>query len=159
LKIIVIAGKRSGVGKTKMAEMLLHHLDGWSAIKVTTVRQSKCPRNNSTCNVCNTLKGDYEIITNKKVINQEGTDTARLKQAGANRAIWLKANLKGLSSGIEKALLYLRDSEGVIIEGRSILKYIKPDLVIYLNGKNFKISIREKSSWIKNIIEILKYAK
>lgn len=131
-KTIVISGSRSNIGKTFMAEKMLGSLQNWSALKVTTVRGgSGCPRN-TDCGVCDGLEDDFNIVTDKNIINQKGTDTARLKRAGAKKVVWLKANSKGLRPGLKKALYQLRDSEGIIIEGTSVLKYIKPDMAIFL---------------------------
>ena len=38
-------------------------------------------------------------------------------------------------TGLEKALALLKGSKGVVIEGTSVLKYIKPDFTIFLDDK------------------------
>ena len=132
MKTIVISGNRSDIGKTFLAEEMLRGMRNWSALKVTRVRAgSRCPRDKG-CTVCSELSKDFDIITDEKIINKKDTDTARMKKEGAKKVIWLKANLNGLRQGLKKALYYLRASEGVVIEGTSVLKYIKPDLAIYL---------------------------
>jgi molybdopterin-guanine dinucleotide biosynthesis protein len=143
LKFIVVAGSRSGIGKTAAAERILRKLRGWSAIKVTTVKESNCPRRVRSCSICQDLKGDYEIIKELRIIQEVGTDTARLKEAGAKRVLWLKASLKGLEAGIKEAVSILKDAPGVVIEGSSVLRYINPDLVVYLRDnkdKELKVS-------------------
>jgi molybdopterin-guanine dinucleotide biosynthesis protein len=134
LQIIVISGAHSRIGKTSLAEDLLRSLPDWSALKVTVKKQADCPRN-SNCVVCGGFKKDFEMVTNRKIINQRGTDTARLKSAGAKKVIWLKSTLRGLKIGLKKALGLLEDSRGVIIEGTSVLRYIRPDFAIYLNDE------------------------
>jgi len=155
LKTIVISGAYSSIGKTTIAEELLYGLSNWSALKVTVKKESKCPRGNS-CNICNKFEGDFDIVTNRKIINQKGTDTARLKDAGAKKVVWLKATLKGLKTGLKKALARLKDSNGIVIEGTSVLKYIKPDLTIYLNDNTAYLrtvakEARRKSDIIINV--------
>lgn len=143
MKIISISGAHSNIGKTYLAEDILRNLTGWSALKVTVAPLTEgatsrikrgliCPRQRIDCCVCSGFKGDFDIVTDKKIINQAGTDTARLKKAGAKRVIWLKTTLNGLKAGLKKALESLRDSEGIVVEGTSVLKYIKPNLAIYL---------------------------
>ena len=132
MKTVIISGSHSNIGKTSLAEELLRSLHNWSALKTTVVKsKSRCPRG-SNCEACSELKGDFNIVTNKKIINQENKDTARMKKAGAKRVIWLISNLKGLKAGLARALHMLKDSEGVVIEGTTVLRYINPDLTIYL---------------------------
>ncbi len=135
MKTIVIAGSHSNIGKTLVAEELLNWLKGWSGLKVTTVNErSGCARG-TNCTVCSELKDDFEIILDKKIINKKDTDTARMKKAGAKKVAWLRASLKGLSRGLKEALDRLKGSEGVVIEGTSVLKYIRPDLVVFLKSR------------------------
>ena len=149
MKTIVISGSHSNIGKTSLIEEMLRSLKGWSALKVTvkharrnpssTINEkSRCPRQKS-CGVCSEIKRDYTIVKDKKIINQSETDTARMRKAGASRVIWLKASIENLKNGLSKALDKLKDTEGVIIEGNSAMRYIKPDLAIYLKDHNFRV--------------------
>ncbi|NQT47309.1 MAG: hypothetical protein HQ593_07545 [Candidatus Omnitrophica bacterium] len=144
MKIIVVAGAHSGVGKTLYAEKLLRALPDWAALKVTTVKRGGCPRGESGCEVCAGLKKDFEIVEDKRIIDQAGRDTARLKKAGAKKVIWLKATSKGLKSGLNKALAACKGLQGIVIEGTSVLKYIKPDLLIFVRGNNRNIRLSAK---------------
>lgn len=134
MKIIVVSGAKSGVGKTYIAEKLLNYLPGWSALKVTVSKDGGCPHERS-CRICPEIKELFYIIKDEKTINQAGKDTARLKQAGAKEVIWLKAKPEGLKKGLSKAFLEFSDCNGVLIEGSSALKFIKPDLNIHLYEK------------------------
>lgn len=131
MKTITISGAHSNIGKTSLAEEILSSQGGWSALKVTVKTGSGCPRN-KICGVCEEIKGKFVIVTDEKIIDQDGTDTARLKKAGAEKVIWLKADRKGLKEGLKRSLGMLKGSKGVVIEGTSVLKYIRPDLSIYL---------------------------
>ena len=138
MRKIVISGSRSNVGKTLLAEEILQSFQNWSALKVTVKKKSPCPRNKN-CGVCGGIKRGFDIITDKKIIEQKGTDTARLKKAGAEKVIWLRADLEGLKPGLKKSLSLFKKSKGVIIEGTSVLKFIKPDTIIFLKGKGSKL--------------------
>jgi len=80
------------------------------------------------------VSSDFEIVDDKKIICQPGTDTARLKKAGARNVVWLKATEKGLRSGLKAALKKLKGADGVVIEGTSVIKHIKPGCLIFLKG-------------------------
>ena len=136
MKIIVVSGEKSGVGKTYVAQRLLNSLLRWSALKVTVSRKERCPHGKN-CGICPEIKKPFYIIKNRKIINQAGKDTARLKRSGAKEVIWLKARPEGLREGLHKALSAFSDCEGVVIEGTSVLKFIQPDINIhvYANGK------------------------
>lgn len=138
-KIIVVSGAHSAVGKTTVAQELLSGLNGWSALKVTVSKDGPCPHEKD-CGVCAQVQGPFNIIKDSRIINQQGKDTARLKEAGAKEVIWLKAKPLGLKDGLDKALAEFSDCKGIVIEGTSVLKYIKPNLNIhvYKRGK-FKI--------------------
>lgn len=139
MKIIVVSGSGSEVGKTFLAEQLLRNLSDWSALKVTVSKEGTCPHQKS-CRVCPEIEEPFYIIRDEKIINQPGKDTARLKAAGAKQVIWLKASLKGLKDGLEKALLEFAHCAGLVIEGTSVLKFIKPDINIHiLKRGNYKI--------------------
>lgn len=139
MKIIVVSGKKSGVGKTYVAQHLLKGLSRWSALKVTVSKKEGCPQGKN-CGICSEIKKPFYIIKDRKIINQAGKDTARLKESGAKEVIWLKAKPEGLGEGLRKSLSAFSDCKGVVIEGTSVLKYIKPDINIHLykRGK-FKI--------------------
>lgn len=139
VKIIVISSERSGVGKTYVAQALLSQLSNWSALKVTTAKVGNCPHQ-SNCGVCLEIKEPFHIIKDEAIINQPGKDTCRLKKAGAKQVIWLKAKPDGLKEGLKKVLLEFEDCEGVLIEGTSVLKFIRPDLNVHvLEMAKFKI--------------------
>ena len=138
MKKIVISGSRSGIGKTLLAEEVLRVFPDWSALKITVKHASKCPRGNG-CDVCSEFKEPYDVVTESGIINKKGTDTARLKKAGAKKVAWLRTGLEGLKEGLEKAFLELKGAEGLVIEGTSVLKYVKPDIAIYLRSKSASI--------------------
>ena len=134
--IITVSGAHSGVGKTKVAEILLRALKGWSALKVTvTHREGKCPARKN-CHTCDELKDDFSIIDNKRIIETKGKDTARLKEAGARKVLWLKARPRALGEGLRKVIPLFKRSKGLLIESNSALKYIKPDLAIFVKNRN-----------------------
>lgn len=144
VKIITVSGSSSGAGKTTVAERLLRELKGWSALKVTLLHYGACPINRD-CGACENLDSKFSIISNRKIIEEEGKDTQRLKKAGAEQVLWLRSKPEGLRQGLKQSLLSLKRAKGVIVEGTSVLKYLKPDLAIFVKKKNsiLKRSARE----------------
>jgi hypothetical protein len=92
LPVIVITGVASKAGKTSLAETLTHTLAQKipvGAAKITVTHGERgCPHGGKGCDVCSSLGGDYRVIEKPFVINQKGTDTARLVAAGANPVLW-----------------------------------------------------------------------
>jgi molybdopterin-guanine dinucleotide biosynthesis protein len=134
MKIITVSGAYSGIGKTKLVEKILRQFKDWSALKVTVVKNSPCPRE-IACGVCQEQKTPFSIISNHRIVNQKGKDTQRMKASGAKKVLWLRAKPSGLKKGLEAALKKLKKSPGVVVEGTSVLKYLKPDLGFFIYGK------------------------
>lgn len=134
MKIITVSGERSGVGKTAVAESLLRRLDGWSALKVTAIKDGPCPKK-KPCGVCKKQDTPFSIISAPRIISRKGKDTQRMKAAGARKVLWLKAKPSGLKEGLRRALERFNGSKGVIVEGTSVLKYLKPDMGVFITGK------------------------
>lgn len=135
MRIITVSGAYSGVGKTHVVTELLKELKNLSVLKVTVSRNGSCQKERF-CGVCDSLTKSFSIITDDKIISQKGKDTARFKAQGAKEVIWLQAKPQGLKEGLKKALSKFKSPKGLIIEGTSVLKYIKPGFAIFIAGKN-----------------------
>ena len=136
VKIITVSGAHSGVGKTMVAQALLKKLKGWSALKVTVShRDGACPVHKD-CNTCDGLRSDFSVVTKKDVIETKGKDTQRLKRAGAKEVLWLRARPHALRKGLKKAVSLFKKTKGLIIESNSALKYLRPDLAIFIKNEN-----------------------
>ena len=132
MRIITVSGTHSGVGKTAFIEAMLKHLKGWSALKVTLAHQgSSCPIQRE-CGACANLNSNFSIISDEKILAQKRKDTSRFKKAGASKVLWLKSHPQGLRQGLKEAISKFNKTGGLIIEGTSVLKYLKPDLAILL---------------------------
>lgn len=145
MKTILIAGSGSDVGKTSLACRIFGILPDWSALKVTVKSEGRCPRGRS-CSVCDQIKVPFCIITEDRVINQEGKDTSRLREAGAKQVVWLQASPAGLRPGLREAFASFEDTEGIVIEGTSVLRYHTPDLTIYIEKEKGQIKPTSKEA-------------
>lgn len=135
MNTIVVAGASSRIGKTSLACKLIQMFDNFSALKVTTVHKNGCPHNDG-CNICHNLDADYQIIKEEEILNQQGKDTQRLKESGAKRVLWLKSKADTLKRSLQEALLMFGENiNGLIIEGTSVLKYLKADLTFYIKNE------------------------
>ncbi len=134
MKVIVVAGAHSGAGKTVLIEKLLKVFKGWACLKVTVLHQGLCPTGRN-CGACEGLNSKFCIISDKKIIEEKTKDTCRFKKAGAKKVLWLKAKPEGLKTGIKQAVSSFKGSKGLIIEGTSVLKYLKPDAAIMVKRK------------------------
>lgn len=136
MRIITVSGAHSGVGKTAAAEALLKKLKGWSAMKVTVShREGACPAHKN-CHTCDELQSDFSIINRRDIIEEKGKDTQRLKSAGAKEVLWLRAKPEALKAGIKEAISLFKKTKGLVIESNSALKYLKPDLSIFVKNKD-----------------------
>ncbi|HBT51264.1 MAG TPA: hypothetical protein DEA49_04040, partial [Petrotoga sp.] len=89
---------------------------------------------------------EIEVTDDSSIINEKGKDTAFFKESGAQNVILLKTNYEGLLEGYRRARKLLdEDIEYLIIEGNSILDFIRPTLVIYIDSGDSQ----EKESAIK----------
>ena len=155
LKIITISGSHARVGKTMLAEKLLKGLNGWSGLKVTVMHDGKCPTGRD-CGVCKKIDSEFSIVSDKNKLMEKGKDTERFKKAGAQEVLWLRARPEGLKKGLKKAISMFKAANGLIIEGTSVLRYVKPDLAILVKKKNsiLKPSAKEVFNKIDLIITV-----
>lgn len=131
---------------------LLQHLDGWDAIKVTRGHYRSCGRDPDTCCVSDLLGDAPKIISERGLTDVSNKDTGSYWQAGAANVHWLIATSAQVEAGIHRAL-ELSTGHGVLIEGTSILQYIKPDLTILVSLTNSHTGTRLKPTARRALID------
>ncbi|MBM4140062.1 MAG: molybdopterin-guanine dinucleotide biosynthesis protein B [Nitrospira sp.] len=114
--IIGIGGAHSGAGKTSIASLILKRLKGWGAIKYT-----------KTSLYCS-------ITDDREILSEEGKDTKRLLDAGAERVLWVQSPAPELEEILPIAAGRLADLKGILVEGNSAIEFLKPDVVIFISG-------------------------
>jgi len=114
--IIGIAGAYSGAGKTTVACEILKRFKGWGAIKY------------SKTSLYSSVTGDPEVIL------EEGKDTRKMRDAGAEQVLWVQAPSDELEKVILHAVEMLSHLEGIIIEGNSAVTAVKSDIVLFVSG-------------------------
>ena len=116
MRIITVSGAGSGVGKTTLAVLLLSRLRGYAAIKVTGTEFFT------------------SVTDSPEVIEEEGKDTALMKKAGASHVVWVQSPHAEINETLPMALSLVGDVPGVIIEGNSPLKAVRPDTAFFVIG-------------------------
>ena len=118
MRIITVSGAGSGKGKTALAVFLLSCLKGYAAIKVSS-------------------SGFFTRVTDSpEVIEEEGKDTALMKKAGASHVVWVQGPPEDISETLSMAMSLVGDVPGVVIEGNSPLKAIRPDTAYFVIGED-----------------------
>ncbi len=128
--IIGISGTSSNCGKTTMLCDLLRKLsrDGdWEAIKLTRGHYRSCGKDPHACCVSEMLSDQPVIRSGRDRTFAHGKDTGSYWDAGAKNVHWVIVTNDQVEQGIKQALERVQ-SRGVLIEGTSFLKFIKPDL-------------------------------
>lgn len=136
-KIISICGAHSSCGKTTVAENLLKHLDGsWGAIKFTKTAFYTSVKQESSKEA------------------PEGKDTYRLLQAGADEVVHIQSPDSGLEEPLNMAMGMLSAYEGLLVEGNSPIEFLKPDVVIFVFGKE-KSRVKPSALKVLNQADII----
>ena len=131
---VVVAGSSSRAGKTALSETILKSLGNAAAVKFTTTDDvfEKCPRG-TACIVCD-IDVPFKIVRDAATLNEEGTDTARLKAATLGPVVWTIARK---SAAVEawratEKLLEPSRTEGLVIEGSTVASLCAPDFVFFV---------------------------
>jgi hypothetical protein len=129
MAIVVIGGHSRSVGKTSVVAGLIGALPeyDWTALKITQYGHGVCSRNGESCH-CATDDHSWAISEEKDRSGE--SDTSRFLVAGAVRAFWVRTEQGRLAEAIPTIRRRLAESENVILESNSILKFVRPDLYL-----------------------------
>jgi len=131
-KIIIIAGAGSNTGKTTLLCELLRVLseqEACEAIKLTRGHYRSCGKDPHACCVSHLLGDAPTIRSGRAETYTLGKDTGRYWDAGASNVHWVIATDGQVEQGINQALARVQ-SQRVLIEGTSLLPYVKSDLTV-----------------------------
>ncbi len=129
MAVVVIGGHSRSVGKTSVVAGLIAALPEyhWTALKITQYGHGVCSLNGESCH-CATDDHSWAISEEK---NRSGdSDTSRFLVAGAVRALWVRTEQGRLAEAIPTIRRRVAESENVILESNSILKFVRPDLYL-----------------------------
>ena len=167
--IIGVGGTCSNSGKTTTAVLLLRYLASGKGLQAT-YRAGE-----DTCNVLSTVihpksggPGKWgaikytktelyaSLVDDKTVLSRKDKDTGKFIDAGAEDVIWVKSPPRDLKDLLPRAVGRLSCLDGLVVEGNSAIEFLKPDIVIFMIGKNrecWKTGIEE----IVSISDIIVY--
>jgi hypothetical protein len=112
--LVGVAGAHSGTGKTYLICRLLKELPHWGAIKY------------SPSNLYSSITDDSAVLL------EEGKDTARYLNSGAEKVLWIQSAPQDLPDAVSTALEMSSFLQGIFIEGNGAVEVITPDLLIFL---------------------------
>lgn len=124
--IIGVAGAHSGSGKTTYASLFLKELKGWGAIKYTRTA------------IYSSITNDIETLSIKD------KDTKMFLDAGAEKVLWVQSPVPEIKDLLSMAIERLCGLKGILVEGNSAIEFLKPDIIIFIFGKDPK-RIKESS--------------
>jgi molybdopterin-guanine dinucleotide biosynthesis protein len=143
--IIGVGGSHSGAGKTTVAEALLKHL---TKIANVSVNSNSAGKEKLTLKTYTDTKNRWgaikytktviytSIIDDPETLTPEGKDTARLINAGAEKTLWVQSPPEELKEVLPIAVDRLSNLRGIIVEGNSAIEFLKPDVVIFIFGRD-----------------------
>ncbi len=136
LRTIVVAGVTSNAGKTSLAEAVIRVLERHAptgAAKITVTHGERgCPHGGRGCNVCSSLGGEYQVIEKPSIIAQEGTDTARLKAAGANPVLWTITRAEHILNAWVEMQAKFKQVSSVVVESNTLAMMTCPSLTLMI---------------------------
>ena len=129
MAIVVIGGHSRNVGKTSVVAGLIAALPEyrWTALKITQYGHGVCSANGEACD-CAT--DDHAWAINEEKDRSGESDTSRFLVAGAGKVWWVRTQQGRLAEAMPALRRRLAESENVILESNSILKFIRPDLYV-----------------------------
>jgi molybdopterin-guanine dinucleotide biosynthesis protein len=134
MTLVSISGACSRSGKTAAAVSLLRALSGGRAVavKFTTTEDvfERCPRG-TTCVVCD-IDVPFRIVDDPAVLDEAGTDTARLRDAGAARVVWVIARESAVAPAWAAVQPRLGGADVIVMEGSTITAVARPDRQVFV---------------------------
>lgn len=151
-RIVTISGTSSNSGKTTLLCELLRRVsvtERWEAIKLTRGHYRSCGKDPHACCVSNLLGEKPTVRSGRETTYTIGKDTARYWDAGAANVHWVIATDAQVEAGVHEALAQVT-APNVLIEGTSLLNFIKPDFSILVVGDDLS---KPKASARRALIE------
>lgn len=122
MEMIGVSASSSKAGKTTLISLMLKDSCSKTAVIKTSV---------------NNDLDQYKVINDPRIINKAGTDTARVVDHGADKVILLESPAAELPTAYQLARNLLDDDiERLFIEGNTIINFLNPDIILYLDNKD-----------------------
>jgi hypothetical protein len=132
--VVSVSGTCSRAGKTALAEAVLR---AWprgvaSAVKFTVTDEvfECCPRG-TACAVCD-IDVPFRLVDDAATLDEAGTDTARLRLAGARQVLWMIARQSAAAEAWRTVERRLPSSGLVVLEGSTVVPLVAPALRLFV---------------------------
>ncbi len=154
MAIIVVGGHTRNIGKTSVVAGLIAAMPErrWTAVKITQFGHGVCSANGEPCD-CETA--DHTIAISEERDRESGTDTSRYLAAGAVRSYWVRTRQGQLAEAMPRVRRLLAESENVIVESNSVLRFLQPDVSLSVLDpavKDFKASAKRYLDRVDGLI-------
>ena len=145
MAVVVIGGHSRNVGKTSVVAGLIAALPefAWVAMKITQYGHGVCSKDGKSCHCAS---GDHTWAISEEKDRTGKSDTSRFLLAGAAQVWWVRTEQGRLAEAMPTIRRRLAESQNVILESNSILKFIRPDVYITVLDpaiEDFKHSAQE----------------
>ena len=145
MALIVVGGHSRSVGKSSVVAGIIAALPEmhWTAAKITQYGHGICSANGEPCD-CATDDHSWAITEERDRSGE--SDSSRFLVSGAARSLWVRTRQGMLAEAVPRLRKELANSENVILESNSVMRFVRPDLYItVLDGANpdFKASAKE----------------
>jgi hypothetical protein len=119
--IVSISGANKDIGKSSLASYLIGHCRSCAAAKFTLHREEPAGE---------------PIVEENSPDPDAVNDTARMRQAGACPVYWVRATRDSLEARAGEVMEMIGEGT-VILEGNSVLEYVRPDYAVFIMGAGF----------------------
>ena len=129
MALVVIGGHSRNIGKTSVVCRLISAFPEfrWTAIKITQFGHGICSANGEPCD-CETAY--HTIAISEERDETSGKDSSRYLYAGAARSLWVRTRQGQLAEAMPRIRTEIANTENVILESNSVLRFLKPDLYL-----------------------------
>lgn len=124
--VVVVGGHSRNIGKTSVVCGVIRGLPewNWTALKITQYGHGICSRDGEACDCSDPA---HPIAVSQETGATPSADSGRFLAAGAARAFWVRTPSGELNAAMPRVRRLLAESENVIIESNSILRFVQPD--------------------------------
>ena len=142
---VVIGGHSRNIGKTSVVAGLISALPEyhWTALKITQYGHGVCSQDGEPCH-CATEDHTWAVSQERDPAGK--SDSSRFLAAGAVRAWWIRTEQGRLAEAMPNIRRLLAESENVILESNSVMRFLRPDLYLTVldpGTADFKRSAQE----------------
>lgn len=129
MAVVVVGGHTRNIGKTTLAAQVMAATVElrWTAMKITQYGHDICSGNGGTCDCAG---DDHAVAVSEERSHSSGTDTARMRAAGAARVLWVRTQQGQLHQAMPRVRKEIFAAENMLIESNSVLRFLQPDVYL-----------------------------